>query len=189
MPTIHKNAQQAGRLTLLILYFAGVFAVFDGGDFAYAALVTAAGEVGGEPDFDILSEHYLADEVAGNAEDIGIVVLTRDLRVELVVAKCGADASYLVGGDAHADACAANEDCAVNLVILNGLCGDECKVGVIDGIVRACAVVDALMAHLGDLCFDLFLGFKSSVIACYSNFHLSNSLILFSSAFSMSSAL
>ena len=75
-PTIQVHTRH-----LLVLYLARVFAVFDGGDFGDAALVPAAGEVGGEPDFHNFSEHNLADEVAGDAEDIRVIMLTRDLRV------------------------------------------------------------------------------------------------------------
>jgi hypothetical protein len=156
---------------LLILNFARVFAVFDGGDLVYSSQVAAAGEVGGEPYLDDLPEHYFADEIAGDAQDVRVVVLAGDLGVEFVVAEGRADAAYFISGDAHSDAGSADEDRAVNLARRDSQRSGVGQVGIVNGIAGACPEVHALMAHLGYLGLDLFLGIKSAMVTCDGNFH------------------
>ena len=57
----------------------------------------------------------MAQEVGGKAEDVGVVVRAGESGGEFIVGDGSADALDLVGGDAHADARAADEDARVHV--------------------------------------------------------------------------
>ena len=86
------------------------FLFFVQGDFLDPPFVPAGLKTGFEPHLDDAPGEFLADQVGGKAKHVGIVVAARHLRGQFVVAQRRTDPANLVGGDAHADAAAAQQD-------------------------------------------------------------------------------
>src|SRR5439155_24455935 len=72
-------------------------------------------------------------------EDVGVVVLAAHARGEDVAAEGRSDPGYLVGGDGHPDARAADEETTIDLADGDGL-GD---LGSVGGIVDGAGAVGA----------------------------------------------
>src|SRR5579862_8516278 len=85
-----------------------------------------------EPDAHHAFDEILAEEVGGKAEDVGVIVPAAHFGSDGIVAGSGSDAVHFVGGNAHADAGATNENPAVHRAgadRLGGLKGDVGKIG------------------------------------------------------------
>ena len=87
------------------------------GDFLDAAGVAAALERRVEPGADDPFDHVVAEQIGGQAQDIGVVVSAAHLCGNTVMARGRADAANLVGNDAHSDAGAAHQDAAFNTAV------------------------------------------------------------------------
>src|SRR5690606_37393602 len=72
-----------------------------------------AGEPGFQPDLHDLQRKPRADNTLAHRHHIRIVMFARRLRREGVMQQCAANAGVLVGRDAHADACAADQNAAI----------------------------------------------------------------------------
>src|SRR5262249_4017042 len=69
---------------------------------------------GFQPDAHHAVDQLFAQQVGRETQDVGVVMTAAHLSGDAVVAGGRADAAYLVGRDAHADASPANEDAAVH---------------------------------------------------------------------------
>lgn len=107
---------------------------FDFGDFLKTSGVSSGLEGGNKKDADDLIGELVAELVSGEADDVGVVVSAAVFCGHAVVAGGCADAGEFIGGDAHTDTCAADEDTAVKFAI-----GDIAS--DLSGVVR---IVDAL---------------------------------------------
>ena len=140
-------------------------------DLVEAAFVAAAFEFGFHPDADEPLGAAGAQEVAGEAEDVEVVVTAAELGRDFVDAGAGADAGELVGGDGHADAGAADQDAAVDFAAADFLGHQGREVGVVDAFVRRRAVVDHVVPFGFEQGDHLLLQVISSMITGDGNFH------------------
>ncbi len=91
------------RSLTLVFRLPGVLAALDSRDLVYATLMPAAAEGRIEPSFDDLVQHDVANVVAGQAENVRIVVIPRYLGAELIVAESRTHARQLIRRHAHAE--------------------------------------------------------------------------------------
>ena len=89
----------------------------DGGDFFDAPGVPPALEGRGQPQLDHAVDQAARPAVGRQAEHVGVVVAAAHFGGQIVVAGGRADAGKLVGGDAHAQAGAADQDAALGLAV------------------------------------------------------------------------
>ena len=83
--------------------------------------VPAALEGRGKPQFDHPIDQPFAQEICRKTQDVRVVVAVAYLGGQIIVARRGAHAGELVGGDAHAQAGAADQDPAVHLAVADFL--------------------------------------------------------------------
>ncbi len=150
--------------------------------------MTPATELGGHPGFHDLAEEHFSDLVAGEAQDVGIVVVARDVGAQLVMAQSGADAPDLVGGDAHPQARGADEDRAIDPFLGDRLGRHIGEIRVIDRRHVIGSDVHAFMPHLADDRHDELLGAEAAMVAPDGYFHMTSSLTLIFTAASMRAA-
>src|SRR5205085_881690 len=93
--------------------------------------VPAALEVGRQPDAHHAVDQLLAEQVRRQTKDIRVVVPPTHLGGDAVVTGRGANVLDLVGGDAHADAGAADQDAAVHATFTHGGRDLKRQVGVV----------------------------------------------------------
>ena len=86
----------------------------------------------------------LADEIGGQTEDIGIVVLAGKFGKAVVPAECGTDTLMLVRRHADAVACGADGDPHVRLALFDG---SRHGMGIV-GVVATLGGVAAIVCHL-----------------------------------------
>ena len=127
-----------------------------------------------QPGADDPPHEFLADSVAGEAEDVGVVVSPGKLRGQFVMAECSPDARDLVPADAHADPAAADEYASVGLARRDALgCGIS-GVRIIATLGAVGAHVQRLMSQLAQKQGDLVLRSPSAMIRSYCDFHNHN---------------
>src|SRR5262245_12445004 len=140
-------------------------------DLVHAAGVTAAVEGGLQPDPHHLLHELLAQEVGGEAEDVGVVVSAAHLGGDGVVAGGGADAAHLVGGDAHADVGAANQNAALDLALADGFADQNREIGIIDALGPGGAHVEHFVSEAFEEGDKPALGLEAAVVAADGNLH------------------
>ncbi len=97
-----------------------------------------------QPELDHVVHEVLAQQVGGEAEDIGVVVAAAHFGRDVVVAGGRADAGELVRRHAHPQAGAADQNAALGLAAADHA-GDPCgHVGIVDGL----AGIGAHVFHL-----------------------------------------
>src|SRR5437870_976991 len=132
----------------------------------------AALELGLQPNLYHAVDQLPAQEIRGQAKDIGIVVSAAHLCGNTVMARGRADAANLVGNDAHSDAGAAHEDAAFNTAVADGLCHLNGIIGIIDALAARRAHVHNLVTQSlqerADTPFDL----KAAVVATDCDSHV-----------------
>ena len=103
-----------GRLPTLLsgIHDARVFYV---DDFVDASRVPSSFERSGNPNFDEVIDHFFAEHVAGQAQDVQIVVSPAHFRRQFVRHRGSSYAGKLVRDDAHSQAGPANQDTAFRL--------------------------------------------------------------------------
>src|SRR5438552_8023071 len=131
----------------------------------------AAFELGLQPDLDHAVEQFAAQQIRGQAQDVGVVVAAAHLRRDAVVARGGAHAGHLIGGDAHADAGAVDEDAAVHASFAHGLADGEGVVGVIDAVAALRSQVEDLMSQALQQGDDAAFDFEAAVVAADGDSH------------------
>ena len=106
---------------------------FEGEDFFEAADETLFGvdEVCADEGVDALEGEGGADDARAEDEDVHVVVFDALVGGVSVMAHAGADAGNFVGGDADADAGAADEDAALGVAVLDGEADFFGKVGIV----------------------------------------------------------
>ena len=87
------------------------------------------------------------------------------------MAQGGADAGDFVGGDAHADAAAADENAVVGFVPGDGQSGGDGEIGIVAAFGLISAEIHHLMAFAGEDALDQLFGFVAPVIAANGNLH------------------
>src|SRR5260370_29188128 len=92
-------------------------------------------------------------------------------RGDTVVTGRGSNAVNFIGGDAHADAGAANQDTAIDALFSDGLGDLDGEIGIIHAFRSVGAEVQSLVAELFEEKHDSLLGLKSSMVAADGNFH------------------
>ena len=103
-----------------------------GGDLADPPGVAAALEGSVEPDLHEPIHEPVAQHVAGKAKDVQIVVAAAEFRGDVVVARGGANAGNLVGGNAHPQPGAADQNAAFGLLGGHFAADDGGDVRVVD---------------------------------------------------------
>ena len=134
--------------------------------------VAAAFERRVQPDFDHAVDQPFAQQVGGEAEDVGVVVAAAHFGRQIVVAGGRADAGELVGRDAHSQAGAADQDAAIDLAAadLAGHPGGD--VGIIDGLAGVRAHVLHLVAQSLQQLDDPRADGKTAMIGADSDTHV-----------------
>src|SRR5262245_26570217 len=135
--------------------------------------MTAALELGGQPDLDHALDQLLAQQIAGQTEHVGVVVAATHLGGDAVVTGGRANAEYLVGRDAHADAGAADQDAALHAPLADGLGDLEGEVGVINTVLAGGPHVQHFVPHLLQERNDAPLGLVAAVVAANGDLHSS----------------
>jgi hypothetical protein len=188
-PIITREKSGPGpALLVIILYGRGVFLLFDGLYFSDPSQMSSACEIGAEPDLDHFAKKNLAQKFAGDAKNIGVIMMTRNAGAKLIVTKSGADAFDFVGANAHSDTSSASQNGPVGLLLRDGLGGKIRRVRIVNRGTVNRPDVNALMAQLDyDGLYHLF-GFVTAMIASNRYFHNIISSILFVIALSMRSA-
>ena len=98
-----------------------------------------------------------AHQAAAQHEHVGVVVLAAHPRGVEIPAEGGADARHLVGGDAHADPGAADQEAALDLVIGHGFAHQGRVVGVVHRLRGVGAEVEHLEAVIYEPALEGFL--------------------------------
>jgi hypothetical protein len=155
----------------LLLDAAGEEAIFDGADLADAAGVAATFEGGLDEYLGDFFDQALAQKVCREAEDVGIVMAARELGGEFVVADGGAGAFDLIGGDAHADACAADQHAPFGFSGGDGLSDIEGAFGIIDGGEFAISQDLGIVAFLAEAFGEGADGGSPTVITTENDLH------------------
>ncbi len=112
------------------------------------ACVSAPFECGVQPNFDHPIDEPVAQQIARQAENVGIVVQPAHLGGQLVVTRCSTHAGKLVGRYTHTGGGAADENAAIDFAVADSVGDDFCEVGIIDAIGVLRAEVDALVAEV-----------------------------------------
>src|SRR5262249_17378966 len=129
------------------------------------------------PDMAILAKKFRAEESAGQFagdfrpddaraenQDIHIVVLDSLMGRMNIVAKPGAYARNLVGGDGRAHTAATHDDAPFCLPGDDGSTHRGCKIGIIDRIIRVCPTIHYRVAHFAQERLQMFFKLKAGVI-------------------------
>src|SRR5262245_34196739 len=87
------------------------------------------------------------------------------------MARSGADARHLVGGDAHTNSGAADENAAVHLMLTNGAGDTKREIGVIDAFARLRPDVQDLVAEVLEKADDSPFDFVAAMVAADCDFH------------------
>src|SRR5262249_10682034 len=110
--------------------------IVEGDDLLQPAGMTAAGELGAEPDLEDLNRGLARGDPCPERQDVGVVVLAAHPRRVSVAARGGAHARYLVGRHGHPDAGPADEDPAVGFSHSDGGADAEREVWIVHGVGR-----------------------------------------------------
>ncbi len=130
----------------------------------HAALVSAALELGREPDFHDLLGEARADDPRAHREDVRVVVQPREASRVEVVAKRGTGAAHLVRGELLALSGAPDHDAALG-VSGDDLAGDaRADRRVVDGLGGIGAEVDDLVAVRLEQALDVLLELEPRVV-------------------------
>lgn len=116
----------------------------------HSALVASAFEVGLEESGNDVQRLGHGDEVRGQAEDIGVVVLACELRKAFLPAERRTDTLVLVGGHADTVAGGADDDTELILAFLHRLCQRVSVVGIVATLIGVAAEV----LHFGAVVFE-----------------------------------
>ena len=140
------------------------------GGFDDAAFMAAAFEVGVQPRIQHVFHAFIVHVGGSQAEQVGIVVLAGKGRGWSRAAKGGAHAYPAVGGNAHADAGAADQDAAFIGAVSNAACDRIGVVGIIAGILGFRTHVGHFMTPCLEELYYGFLEVDSGVIGADGNF-------------------
>src|ERR1043166_2362925 len=137
---------------------------FDGRNLPPAALMPAAGKLGGEPGVDDAHSLIRLENAGAQSENVGIVVLTAHLGLIFGTAIGGADAVPFVGCDRHANAAAADQDAKIGALLADVVRDGAGIVRVINRFRRGSAFIADLNALLLKVLFDLIFQLVACVI-------------------------
>jgi len=118
------------------------------------------------------------DKTFAQRQDVCIVVESGESRCSCRFACGRADAFVFVGGNAHADARAANEDSAVAFSLRNGLGGAVGPVWIVRGLGGICSKILIRYAQFFEKLASFLLEFKSSMVTRKSQ-HSGSVLLVF----------
>ena len=110
-------------------------------------------------------------DARAETEDIRVIVRAGEMRRKNIPAKCRADASHFIGGHAHADARAADEDGEIRLFLLHGCARFLRKIRIIARRLIVRAAVRERYAARFQMRLERFLQRETTVIARYRNLH------------------
>jgi hypothetical protein len=175
-------------LAVVVFYGRWVLVLFDGLDFLDPSQMSSACEIGAEPDLDHFAKKNLAQKFAGDAKNIGVIMMTRNACAKLVVTERGADAFDFVGANAHSDTGAASQNGSVGFFLSDGLGREIGGVRIINGITVDSPDVNALVAELSDYGLNQLFCLVTAMVASNRYFHITISSILFLIALSIRSA-
>jgi len=140
-------------------------------DFAKApgvAFVPGIGRL--QPGIDNCVEFVGGDVIAAGDQDVGGVVATAQVRLFDGINDGCAHVGKTVGVDAHARACAADENAAVAFAVGDALCQHAGVVGiVVRWIVLVRAEVFVVDAVCSQVLSELLLEFEAAVVSCNQN--------------------
>ena len=144
----------------------------DGGDLAAAVGVALGRErVGGHPRLHDGHREHGADELAADAEHVGVVVLARELRAHGILAHAGEDATELVGDHRRAVPDAVDEDAALALALRDRHRGGIDEVGEVAALFIVGAEIDDLVALSLEPGLDLVLELRTCVVVRHGDLH------------------
>jgi hypothetical protein len=187
-PIITRKKSGPRPALLVIIHSRGVFLLFDGLYFSDPSEVSSACEIGAEPDLDHFAKKNLAQKFAGDAKDIGVIMMTRNAGAKLIVTKSGANAFDFIGANAHSDTGAASQNGSVGSFLSDGLGREIGGVWIINGITVDSPDVNALVAKLSDYGLNQLFCLVTAMVASNRYFHITISSILFLIALSIRSA-
>jgi hypothetical protein len=128
-------------------------------------------EFGSQPDVDNPLGKPRPQHIAGQAEDVGIVMQSAKLGRQVVMTWSRSHTRKLVSGDCHSQTGSADENAAVYLFFRNHPRHSGCDVRIITGACGKGAHIDDLMARLADHFHDPLTQPNSPMITSDSNFH------------------
>lgn len=136
-----------------------------------ATLVTAALKLGVKPLVDDHLGELGAHDAGAKGKHIGVVVHARELGAEGLGAHDGAHALDLVGGQADADASAADQDAQVDVTVSNCLAHLVAGDGVVEALGGVGAKVHDLAAALLQVLGDDVLELDGGVVVTDTDLH------------------
>ena len=116
--------------------------------------MTAAFEFAREPHINDVQRQAFTDDTLAHGEDVGVVVIAAGTGRKGVVAERGTDAWHLVGGNADADASAADEDAAVTFTADNSAGGWLCDQRIVTVFVAVRDKINDGVAEGLEVFFD-----------------------------------
>lgn len=122
-------------------------------------------EFSGEPDFDHSHGKWLAEKIARETHDVSVIVSATEFGSDVIVASSGSNTTEFIGDDAHAHACATDEDATIDLCTRDGFCHAGTVVGVIDALVILRSKIESLMSEIGHQCEDFGFDLHAAMIA------------------------
>src|SRR5438105_3069087 len=131
----------------------------------------AALELSFQPNLNHTVDQFPAQEIRRQAKDVGVVMAAAHLRSDAIVARSRANAGNLVGGDAHADTGAADQDATIDGTFADRLGDLKGIIGIIDALAAAGSHVDYVMAKALQERDNTPFYLKAPVVATDCDFH------------------
>lgn len=143
-------------------------------NFFDAALMAATFEVGGDEHVDYAEGCFFGDEAGGHGDHVGVVVLTCELSYFGCPAECATNIGVLVGCDLNAVAAAADDDAAIEGMIVDYACCLMGEIGIIDAFGTICTIVFDLETFGLEVAYYFDFEFVAGVVAsdCNDFFHV-----------------
>src|SRR5580700_1448319 len=114
---------------------------------------------------------FLADDARTHHQDIHVVVLDALMSRVVIVAHAGADAGHFVGGNANADAAAADEDAAFGASQLESAADSLGEISIVGGLGVERAKIDDVVTEPLQIATDFLLEGITCVICSDGELH------------------
>src|SRR5712691_12031486 len=136
-----------------------------------SCLMPAPFELRFDPNLDHAVDELFAEQISRQAQDVGVVVPTAHFGGQIVVTQGGAHAVKPIGGNRHADARAADQNAAFDIVRDHRRGDFRGEFRVIDAVGRVGTEIDPLVPKVGQLTQNLLLHLVSAMVAGNCDFH------------------
>jgi hypothetical protein len=124
-----------------------------------------------QPKLDHALNEFFAQQIGRETQDVGIIMPPAHFGGNAVMARRSTDAGNLVGGDAHADPGAANEDASFGSARSHVLGYLESEVGIIDAGVSFGTHIEDFVLQIAQEPYNSMLGIETPMVAANRYFH------------------